>query len=132
MQQNATQPLRNKKRTKMKHMTDVQKKKQKQLDALYEQHDNVKKSLLYIPGCTNIVFGEGNPHARLVLIGEAPGKNEDLQVRPFFGLSGKLLDKILTIELQHAMNCQWAKNQFLITSLQSFIQKLSAPLEHQP
>ena len=30
-------------------------------------------------GRTNVVFGEGNPHARVMIIGEAPGKNEDLQ-----------------------------------------------------
>jgi len=43
----------------------------------------------------NFVFGEGNPHARLVVIGEAPGAEEDAQGRPFVGRSGKLLDKIL-------------------------------------
>jgi|TARA_B100000035_G_scaffold315150_1_gene334114 DNA polymerase len=44
---------------------------------------------------TNFVFGVGNPQAKLVLVGEAPGKEEDLQGEPFVGRAGKLLDKIL-------------------------------------
>jgi len=43
----------------------------------------------------NFVFGEGNPSARLVVIGEAPGADEDALGRPFVGRSGQLLDKIL-------------------------------------
>ena len=43
----------------------------------------------------NVIFGEGNSHAPIVIIGEAPGKDEDLQDRPFVGYSGQLLDKIL-------------------------------------
>src|SRR5690554_3699548 len=43
----------------------------------------------------NLVFGEGDPDARLVLIGEAPGEEEDLTGRPFVGRAGQLLDKIL-------------------------------------
>lgn len=44
---------------------------------------------------TNLVFGVGNPHADLLLIGEAPGKNEDEQGEPFVGRAGQLLNKIL-------------------------------------
>lgn len=44
---------------------------------------------------THFVFGVGNPDADLVFVGEAPGKNEDLQGEPFVGRAGKLLDKIL-------------------------------------
>lgn len=44
---------------------------------------------------TKFVFGVGNPDADLVFVGEAPGKNEDLQGEPFVGKAGKLLDKIL-------------------------------------
>lgn len=44
---------------------------------------------------TNIVFGEGNPHARLVFIGEGPGADEDASGRPFVGRAGQLLDKII-------------------------------------
>lgn len=44
---------------------------------------------------TNLVFGEGNPGAQLVFVGEAPGEDEDLQGRPFVGRSGQLLDKMI-------------------------------------
>ena len=42
------------------------------------------------------VFGVGDPHADLMLVGEAPGKEEDLKGEPFVGRAGKLLDKILS------------------------------------
>jgi DNA polymerase len=41
------------------------------------------------------VFGVGDPHARLVFLGEAPGADEDLQGEPFVGAAGQLLNKIL-------------------------------------
>jgi DNA polymerase len=44
---------------------------------------------------TQVVFGVGDPEARLMLVGEAPGKNEDLQGEPFVGAAGKLLDSLL-------------------------------------
>lgn len=44
---------------------------------------------------TNIVFGEGNPKARIVFVGEGPGRDEDMQGRPFVGKAGKLLTKII-------------------------------------
>jgi DNA polymerase len=44
---------------------------------------------------TNVVFGVGDPEARLMLAGEAPGKNEDLQGEPFVGAAGRLLDELL-------------------------------------
>jgi len=43
----------------------------------------------------NLVFGDGNPDSRLMLVGEAPGADEDRQGRPFVGLSGQLLERIL-------------------------------------
>ncbi|OPY84242.1 MAG: Uracil DNA glycosylase superfamily protein [Syntrophus sp. PtaU1.Bin208] len=43
----------------------------------------------------NLVFGEGNPAAELVFVGEAPGADEDLQGRPFVGRAGQLLTKII-------------------------------------
>ena len=48
-------------------------------------------------GRTNVVFGEGDPEARVLIVGEAPGKNEDLQGRPFVGAAGKLLDDLLAV-----------------------------------
>ena len=44
---------------------------------------------------THIVFGEGDPQARLVFIGEGPGADEDATGRPFVGRAGQLLDKII-------------------------------------
>ncbi|HKV42530.1 MAG TPA: uracil-DNA glycosylase, partial [Blastocatellia bacterium] len=44
---------------------------------------------------TNIVFGEGNPKANLMFVGEGPGADEDASGRPFVGRAGKLLDKII-------------------------------------
>lgn len=44
---------------------------------------------------TNVVFGEGNPDAPLMLIGEGPGQNEDATGRPFVGRAGVLLDQCL-------------------------------------
>ena len=44
---------------------------------------------------TNLVYGVGNASARLVLVGEAPGREEDLQGDPFVGEAGRLLDRIL-------------------------------------
>lgn len=44
---------------------------------------------------TQVVFGEGDLDARLMIVGEGPGEEEDLQGRPFVGRSGQLLDKIL-------------------------------------
>ena len=43
----------------------------------------------------SIVFGEGNPRARLVFVGEGPGRDEDIQGRPFVGRAGQLLTKII-------------------------------------
>ena len=44
---------------------------------------------------TNAVVSRGNPNADILIIGEGPGENEDLQGKPFVGKSGQLLDKIL-------------------------------------
>lgn len=49
-------------------------------------------------GRTKVVFGEGDPHAGLMVVGEGPGREEDLQGRPFVGRSGQLLDKLLLEE----------------------------------
>ena len=45
---------------------------------------------------THIVFGVGNPHARLMFVGEGPGRDEDLQGEPFVGRAGQLLNDIIT------------------------------------
>ncbi len=48
---------------------------------------------------TQVVFGVGDPHAPLMFVGEAPGKDEDEQGEPFVGRSGKLLDQVMQEEL---------------------------------
>jgi uracil-DNA glycosylase len=48
------------------------------------------------PGRTHLVFGVGNPNARLMFIGEGPGRDEDLQGEPFVGRAGQLLTDIIT------------------------------------
>jgi len=49
----------------------------------------------HFPAARNLVFSDGNPDADLMLIGEAPGEQEDLQGKPFVGRSGQLLDRML-------------------------------------
>jgi len=48
------------------------------------------------PHRTHLVFGVGNPRARLVFVGEAPGRDEDIQGEPFVGRAGQLLTEIIT------------------------------------
>ncbi|MFN3386340.1 MAG: uracil-DNA glycosylase family protein [Candidatus Thermochlorobacter sp.] len=66
----------------------------KTLTELYTATKDCQKCRL---GATrkNYVFGEGNEHAKVMLIGEAPGADEDETGRPFVGRSGELLNKIL-------------------------------------
>ncbi|WP_421981697.1 uracil-DNA glycosylase [Roseibium sp.] len=62
---------------------------------------DLKACLETFEGCNlkltakTLVFGDGNPEARLMLVGEAPGRDEDLQGKPFVGRSGQLLDRML-------------------------------------
>lgn len=53
------------------------------------------KTLPLRKGATQLVFGEGNPDSSLYFLGEAPGYYEDKAGRPFVGLAGKLLDKLI-------------------------------------
>lgn len=46
-------------------------------------------------GARNLVFSDGNPAARLMIVGEAPGRDEDIQGHPFVGRAGQLLDQML-------------------------------------
>lgn len=48
------------------------------------------------PGRTHLVFGVGNPRAKLMFVGEGPGRDEDLQGEPFVGRAGQLLTEIIT------------------------------------
>ena len=63
-------------------------------ETLKDQVINCKKCAL-AETRTHVIFGEGNSLAPMLIIGEAPGQDEDLEGRPFVGRSGQLLDKIL-------------------------------------
>jgi len=64
-----------------------------------ESLEKLKEDLINFDGCAlkktaiNLVFGDGNPNADIMLIGEAPGADEDRQGKPFVGMSGQLLTK---------------------------------------
>jgi uracil-DNA glycosylase family 4 len=75
--------------------------KQKRLDDLKQQITDDKLTPELAATATQIVFGDGNVNADLVFIGEAPGKNEDIQGIPFVGAAGKFLNEMLEmIDLQ--------------------------------
>ncbi|MCB1472963.1 MAG: uracil-DNA glycosylase [Rhodobiaceae bacterium] len=63
--------------------------------------DELKDALSRFDGCalsktaTNLCFASGNPQAKLMFVGEAPGRDEDLQGEPFVGRAGQLLDRML-------------------------------------
>jgi len=59
---------------------------------------------------TNIVFGEGNPNAKIMFIGEGPGEMEDKTGRPFVGRAGKLLTKIIENVLELDRNDVYIAN----------------------
>lgn len=67
---------------------------------MYEELDEVYRCVLNCQKCVlaqtrnNVVFSDGVPNSKLMLIGEAPGFNEDMQGKPFVGRAGQLLDKI--------------------------------------
>lgn len=69
--------------------------KQNLLNQLYSSYPTCNAFPLYKEGATQVVFGEGNPNAQLMIIGEAPGQEEDRLGRPFVGRSGALLTKAL-------------------------------------
>jgi len=69
---------------------------------------------------SHVVFGEGNPAAKLMLVGEAPGAEEDRLRRPFVGAAGQLLDKILKaagimreeVYITNVVKCRPPQNRF--------------------
>lgn len=76
--------------------------------------DALREALAGFEGCAlkttakNLVFADGTPHARVMFVGEAPGRDEDLQGKPFVGRSGKLLDRMLA-----AIGLDRAKNAYI-------------------
>ena len=68
--------------------------KNKKLQELKDSIGRIKNCELK-KSSTNIVFSDGNPEAKIMIIGEGPGANEDLEAVPFIGRTGELLDKML-------------------------------------
>jgi DNA polymerase len=69
--------------------------KVQKLNKLNEQIQQCSKCVLR-KGCSQVVFGAGNPVAEIIFIGEAPGKKEDELGTPFIGSSGRILDAMFT------------------------------------
>lgn len=65
------------------------------LDELEHQVRSSPKPAALAETADNLVFGEGDPDANVIIIGEAPGEEEDRTGRPFVGRAGQLLDRIL-------------------------------------
>ena len=77
-----------------KDVFEISDDKAKKLEKLKKSISNIKNCELK-KSATNIVFADGNPKAKIMLIGEGPGSNEDLEGLPFVGRAGALLDKML-------------------------------------
>ncbi len=73
------------------HLSDPQAK----LDAVRDRYLADAPHQHFVTSFTNVVFGEGDPTARLMFVGEAPGETEDQTGRPFVGRAGQLLDKMI-------------------------------------
>jgi len=77
--------------------------------------EELRKEILNCTKCelsstrNHVIFGEGNINAEVIIIGEAPGRDEDIQGRPFVGKSGQLLDKILAA-------CGFTRNEHVFIS----------------
>ena len=82
------------KKNNMKNDTYDPKDKLKHLDILREKINSIRNCELK-KSATNLVFSDGNPFSKIMIIGEGPGANEDKEGKPFVGRAGKLLDKML-------------------------------------
>jgi len=78
-------------------MSAAAKTKQQLLDELKARIEQEDPTPELRKGATQLVFGDGNPEAQVVFIGEAPGKNEDEQGKPFVGAAGKFLNEMLAM-----------------------------------
>ena len=84
---------------------------------MFENWEELKENCLNCRKCSlcevrsNVVFGVGNPCAKVMFIGEGPGRNEDLQGEPFVGAAGKLLDDMLSIYIANIVKCRPPQNR---------------------
>ncbi len=67
-------------------------------------------------GARNFVFADGNPQARVMIIGEAPGRDEDMEGRPFVGRTGQLLDRMFAA-IGLSRTAPAAESAFYITNV---------------
>jgi len=92
---------------------------------LLERFDSLREAAARCVKCglhetrTNVVFGEGDAAARLMFVGEAPGRDEDIQGRPFVGRAGQLLTRIIEsigltreeVYIANILKCRPPKNR---------------------
>jgi len=78
-------------------------------------------------GRTNIVFGEGNANASIMFIGEAPGKDEDIQARPFVGEAGQILTSLIN-NMGKASGLNFTRKDVYIAN----IVKCRPPMNREP
>ena len=91
---------------------------EKKLVELREKVERCKKCELWKTR-TRVVFGDGWSSAKVMLVGEAPGRNEDIRGKPFVGPAGKFLDELLrlaglkreTIYITNILKCRPPKNR---------------------
>ncbi len=81
-------------RYKINSNLSIKSPKSQELQELKQAIANIKNCELK-KNSTNIVFSDGSPNAKIMIIGEGPGANEDLEGVPFIGKTGELLDKML-------------------------------------
>lgn len=94
----------------------------RQMAAAASDLDGLRAALGAFEGCElkkgarNLVFADGNPAARVMLIGEAPGRDEDRAGKPFVGRAGQLLDKMFAA-IGLSRDAPLSKNAFYITNI---------------
>lgn len=81
------------------------------LDQLLDHMMSMTDDPLFPMG-TNVVINRGNPHTKLMIVGEAPGPQENIQGKPFVGRAGQMLDKILA-----AVDLDTEKDLFITNSV---------------
>ncbi len=99
-------------------MSDATQRRE-ELKAVWEQASRCTKCPQLAAARQTVVFGAGNADADLMFVGEAPGKNEDEQGRPFVGRAGKLLEQLLgevglqreDVFINNTLNCRPPDNR---------------------
>jgi uracil-DNA glycosylase family 4 len=91
---------------------------------ILQQHEHGICECILKKTATQAVFGDGNPDAKIVFIGEAPGKSEDLEGKPFIGRAGKFLSEMLA-----AIGMK--REDIYITNIVKYRPPLNRDPEHQ-